>query len=205
MAVDNGVVQAGWNGTVNPGGLNGRVVSVSSNGNFYWEETVNVSVYAEDNAAVPNFVSSNYSFSIVNDTVKPYLTAVVTAKGASGVATNALVQVTFNDFANAVALGTVTVKIDGVLAVSGGAVQAGWQGSVTPGGLNGYVVSVRSNGGTFDWSAVVNVSVYAEDTAGTPNTRSSNYSFTIFFVIDNLVLSSREVPWYSFNIILGQC
>ena len=109
------------------------------------------------------------------ETTVPYFSAKGPANGSTGVATNTDIYFEIDDAGAGVNKNSLRAKINGTTAVSGGAFQSGYSGSISADG-NGYHVTVNPNS---DFSANESVNVYASGSDFNGASANTSWSFTI--------------------------
>ncbi|NPV01402.1 MAG: starch-binding protein [Brevinematales bacterium] len=177
LAAVNGVVVLSNNYKANassqliPTG-NGYNVTIVPVSDFSFGQTVTVSLTAKDNKG--NTKSTNYSFTITADNIKPTLANGSPALGANNQLPGVNVSFQLDDNIQ-VALAQIQAKIGGTNAIVNGSLQAGYGGSITANG-NGYNVLINPNT-DFNYSQAVNVWVQFKDNQG--NTTTTNWGFTV--------------------------
>lgn len=178
VAYSGGVEQPGF--TVTKLAIaDGFRYTINPDTNFGSYQTVDVGVYAEDLATIPNVLSTSYNFRTLDD-VAPYLANQDPFPGQTGVSPVTNITLDVLDAGAGVAAATIVLRVNGTIA---------WQSDTQQ---PGFVVTKTVVAGGFHY--VINpdsvlplgtntVRVVADDLATTPNTLDTSYTFEVVDVV----------------------
>lgn len=137
-------------------------------------QTVDIDVYAEDLASTPNVLDDSYYFRTV-DLDDPVWANLAPNAGDTHVAVDTTISIDILDYGDGVDASTVDISVEGAYAWHNDAEQTGFSVVKTP-VTNGYHYVITPDT-AFDPYQTVNIDVYADDLAPTPNTLSDSYYF----------------------------
>ncbi len=139
---------------------------------FGFGQTVAVQIRAKDTAG--NTVTTNFSFTAVQDNIAPTIASRTPDDGVNNVARNANISFQLADNI-AVVQNQIQVKVGGTNAIVGGVFQSGYTGTIMANG-SGFNVTVNPNA-DFRFSETVGVWVQARDAQN--NQLTSSWSFLV--------------------------
>ena len=173
-AIVNGVFQSGYSGTVRVNGT-GYDITITPASPFNDAQVVDVTIYAEDTSG-NSVTESAWNFTVIDDEA-PTLTNFNPADEATGQSRSVSPFFEIDDNVGVNNL-SIDVTIEAVNAIINGVFQSGYTGTITASGT-GYNVTINPSA-QFSYAQAVEMTVYAEDTAVTPNSVTlSDWNFTI--------------------------
>jgi len=184
-AILNGVIQAGYNGSLAPI-TDGYTVSVAPDAGLPQGTTIDITVDAADLAAPANVMTQvAYSFNTeIGDIEAPFVVNQIPAPLQTGVPYNTQIEFDIIDvlgagtFSTGVDQSHITVTVNGNPAITNGAFQSPYTGSITA--IDNGGKRVRIAPGELAFGASVALTVDARDFANPQNIMPTvNYSFTI--------------------------
>lgn len=152
----------------------GYRITIDPTSPFTSYQVVDVRVYAEDLAVIPNILDTLYQFRIA-DTSVPHLDNVVPAEGDTDVARNTNITLEILDSDSDVDEASVVITVAGVVAWQSQTAQPGFVVTAThlPTGWR-YVINPDTDFAS--WQTVT-VEVYATDFESPPNVLDTSYQF----------------------------
>lgn len=128
-AIVNGLFAPGFSGSISAisGGYS---VSITIGSAFSYNETVVISYYVQDLAAIFNATSGSWSFTIEDDTTAPVIDGLTPADGATSVAVTTSVSFDATDPDSGVSPGSLNLTIGGISALINGVTQPGFSVSI---------------------------------------------------------------------------
>ncbi|MBT5016553.1 hypothetical protein HOM98_03630, partial [Candidatus Peregrinibacteria bacterium] len=148
------------------------LITINPASNFGYDETINVSVAADDIEGNP--LTQAYSFTTIADTTDPTISNRNPASGATNILKNTNVGFRVSDTETGVDIDTVSATVDGVVYTKAGPNTFSYTGTTAA-----YDITINP-ASDFTKGATINVAIDADDLANTPNSMSTvNYSFSL--------------------------